>query len=188
VERIRVGVSRCLLGDAVRYDGGHKRDEVVCGVLARLFDLVPVCPEVAAGLGVPRPPLRLVEGGAGAIRVLGGEEGTWDATEVLAGHSRALVSRLAGVSGFVFKSRSPSCGLVGVPIFLADGSDAGLTGRGVFAQALREASPDLPLIEETALGDAMLLEEFIQGVREYSRRKEGDAEGGRAGFSAALRG
>lgn len=178
MERIRVGVSRCLLGDAVRYDGGHRRDEIVCGALARLFELVPACPEVAAGLGVPRPPVRLLDGGAGNIRVVGAEDGDWDVTEVLTDRSCALVFQLEDVSGFILKSRSPSCGVTGVSLFRSDGSGAGVATMGVFARALRQAFPDMPLIEETELGDAARLADFVQRVRDYHRRK--DAEGGGA--------
>ena len=166
---IRVGVSACLLGDAVRYDGGHKRAEVVCEVLARLFELVPVCPEVAAGLGVPRPPVRLVKMGEN-IRVVGAENDSLDVTESLIGQSRALVSRLDGVCGFVLKSRSPSCGVTGVPVFPGGGQGAGFAGMGVFVRVLRQTFPDLPLIEETELDDAVLLEDFVRRVREYHRR------------------
>ena len=180
MERIRVGVSRCLLGDAVRYDGGHRRDEIVCGALTRLFELVPVCPEVAAGLGVPRPPVRLVERGGGGIRVVGTEDDGLDVTEVLAGHSRALVSGLEGIGGFVLKSRSPSCGWVDVPVFHVDGNVAGFTAMGVFARALRQAFPDMPLIEETELNDAALLEDFVRQVRDYYRRKWVEAHDGGA--------
>jgi uncharacterized protein YbbK (DUF523 family) len=178
--KIQVGVSRCLLGDAVRYDGGHKRHEVVCDILGRLFDLAPVCPEIAAGLGAPRPPVRLVEGAGGVICVLGVEDENLDVTDVLIEQSRALVSRLEGVSGFVLKSRSPSCGLAGVPLFQADGNEAGFAGMGVFARALRQTFPDMPLIEETDLDDAALLEDFVQRVRDYHRRKAKDADGGGA--------
>ena len=171
MERIRVGVSHCLLGGAVRYDGGHRRHEIVCSVLARLFELVPVCPEVSAGLGVPRPPVRLVDGGSGNIRVLGAEDGGLDVTEVLAGRSLELVFTLAGVCGFVLKSRSPSCGAAGVPVFRRDGSDAGFAGSGVFARCLRQAYPGMPLIEEFELGDAARLADFVYLVRDYHGKR-----------------
>lgn len=161
--RIRVGVSTCLLGERVRYDGGHKHDRLVSETLARHVELVPFCPEVAIGLGVPRPPIRL-EGRSDAPRAVVIESGR-DVTAPLAEYGRRIGERAGGLSGYVFKSRSPSCGVEGVAIH--GGGAAG--GRGVYARALLAAQPLLPAEEEIALGDPQVLARFLVRVRAYHR-------------------
>lgn len=167
--RIRVGVSRCLLGDAVRYDGGHKRAEIVCEVLGRLFDLVPVCPEVAAGLGVPRTPVRLEEG-EDRVRVVGVGGGP-DVTGLLYGRSRELAAGLADLGGFVLKSRSPSCGVKGIPVFRPGGGEVAAFAAGMFAGILGRMYSEMPVVEESDLAEPRVLEDFVRRVRHYDRRR-----------------
>ena len=108
---IRVGISSCLLGEEVRYDGGHQKDPYITGVLARHFSWVPVCPELEVGMGVPREPIRLV-GAPDAPRLLGVTTGT-DHTERMGAFARRRVQELGrrGLSGYVLKRASPSCGM-----------------------------------------------------------------------------
>ncbi len=165
--RIRVGVSACLLGDEVRFDGGHKRDRYVTDTLGAYFEWVKVCPEAESGLGTPRPPVRLVQIGEG-LRVLGVRDASLDVTEVLEGFHGRVRDRLAGVRGFILKRASPSCGMERVKVFDERGVRVG-AGRGVFAEALMTAEPALPVEEEGRLLDARLRENFVTRVFAYDR-------------------
>ena len=131
MNRIRLAISSCLLGQEVRYDGGHKRDAYLVGTLGRYFEFVPVCPEVAIGLGVPRAPIRLV-GRPGTARAVGRQDPSLDVTAKLAAYGRKMGRALDDVSGYVLKSRSPSCGIERVPVY--DG-DKARPGRGIYADA-----------------------------------------------------
>jgi uncharacterized protein YbbK (DUF523 family) len=165
----RVGISRCLLGDDVRYDGGHKRDPTLLDVMRDAVEWVPVCPEVEVGMGVPREPIELVRGGCN-IRLLGVESGR-DWTDQMRTWARQRIAELDALSlaGFVLKARSPSCGIRDVPIHAA-GMAAG-TGRGMFAAMLAESLPDLPVEDEERLRDPDVRARFLAGVRAYARRK-----------------
>ena len=173
--RIRVGVSSCLLGAAVRYDGGHKRDAWIAGTLSRYFELVPVCPEVAIGLGTPRPPIRLVRTAAG-IRVQRVGDPHCDVTGPLRDYARSMAERLAGIGGYIFKQGSPSCGMAGVPVHGDEGTPAGWSA-GAYACALMAAMPLLPCEEESRLGDPDARARFIERVLVFDRWRKG-AEAG----------
>ena len=148
--RVRVGVSACLLGQGVRFDGGHKRDDVLTGALATFLDLVPVCPEVGIGMGVPRPPIRLV-GDSQQPRAVGVDDATPDVTEQLLSFARRHVSSLGDISGYILKRSSPSCGMAGVKVYDSKGTITDHKGVGIFARVLMEAKPLLPVVEETCL-------------------------------------
>lgn len=152
-ERVRVGISACLLGQGVRWDGGHKRAVHLADALGGRVEWIPVCPEVEVGMGVPRPPLHLVRGPEGT-RMLEVESGV-DQTQRVRAFSRRRVQEFAerSLSGFVLKARSPSCGV--------------RDGPGLFAEALLEALPDLPVEEEDGLRDAEVRERFIQRILSY---------------------
>jgi uncharacterized protein YbgA (DUF1722 family)/uncharacterized protein YbbK (DUF523 family) len=162
-EKIRLGVSSCLLGDEVRYDGGHKRDAFLVDTLGPFVEWVPVCPEVELGLGVPRPPIRLV-GNPGAPRLLA-EQGGEDLTARMRRWSAARVAELGGLGlhGYVLKRGSPSCGLFRVRVY-GDNGLPGAVGRGLFAAALTDALPLLPVEEEGRLTDPGIRESFIERV------------------------
>lgn len=164
--RLRIGVSACLLGEAVRYDGDSKRCPEV-QALARAFELVPVCPEVAIGLGVPRPPIQL-EGRPEAPRAIGVRERQLDVSEALLAFGTHIACTLHDLSGFVLKSRSPSCGVDSVPVHLPDGRTHA-HGRGLFARALMNALPLLPVEEEAALKDPERRDSFFERVFAYAR-------------------
>jgi uncharacterized protein YbbK (DUF523 family) len=165
--RIRIGVSSCLLGARVRYDGGDKFHAGVAA-LAREFALVPLCPEVAIGLGVPRPPIQVARVG-GALRVVGVADRGLDVTEAL--DRVAGDAALAGLDGYVFKSRSPSCGLQ-VPVFDEAGAVVG-DGQGRFAAGVRARFPGLPVAEEAALADPTAVAGFAARVRAHHARRCG---------------
>ena len=171
--RLRIGVSACLLGHSVRYDGGHKRHRVVTETLSRIFDMVAVCPEWEAGMGVPREPVELV-GDPEDPRMIGKRSGTdWTETMRQHGRQRAAEIEKLQVSGFILKQGSPSCGLNGVPV-QSGGVD--LTGRGLFAQTLAEALPLMPMEEEGRLDDAQLCETFVERVHAYRRWRDWTGE------------
>jgi uncharacterized protein YbgA (DUF1722 family)/uncharacterized protein YbbK (DUF523 family) len=165
---IRVGISTCLLGEPVRWDGGHKRDPYLTEVLGPYFEWVPVCPEVEAGMGIPRPPVRLVRVG-GELRMLGAEDGK-DWTRALKGYAAGRLRGLAaqGLCGYVLKKGSPSCGMERVKVYGAKGSPEE-SGRGLFAAALLQRFGSLPVEEEGRLHDARLREAWIERVFAYRR-------------------
>jgi len=179
--RIRIGVSACLLGEEVRYDGGHKLDVFLTEVLGRFVDWVPVCPEVEAGLGTPRPAMRLVRIGGGTepeVRLIAPATAA-DHTEPLQSWADRRVEQLAAadLDGYVLKSRSPSCGLEGVSLYPEDGGAPTLEGRGLFAEALLRRLPDLPVEEEGRLSEPRRLESFLDGVfQRYGRRVAADSD------------
>jgi uncharacterized protein YbbK (DUF523 family) len=170
----RVGISRCLLGDEVRYDGTHKRSTSVIA-LGPDVEWIPVCPEVEVGMGVPREAIQLVARGdgtrsAGERVSLTGVESSDDWTERMDRWARQRVAELTalGISGFVLKARSPSCGPDGVLVHHAD-RDPTATGRGLFAEALASAMPGLPIADEDSLADAVTRASFLLRVRDHQR-------------------
>lgn len=162
----RLGVSACLLGHAVRYDGADKKHPFILNVLSQQCELVAVCPEAGAGLGVPRPPVRLV-GDLHQARALGVDDPSLDVTVALLDYAHAQVNELSGLAGFIFKSRSPSCGLLDTPVFAAGATVTEMYGSGLFARTLVNAYPDLPVCDETMLDDADFVARFLERVRAY---------------------
>jgi uncharacterized protein YbgA (DUF1722 family)/uncharacterized protein YbbK (DUF523 family) len=165
---IRIGVSACLLGEKVRFDGGHKRDPFLVETFGRYVEWVPVCPEVELGLGTPRETLRLVRIG-NDTRLLMPKTGT-DHSEAMRAYAIRRLSELAkeDLSGYVLKKDSPSCGMERVRVFDAHGVPA-KSGRGLFAEALLQYFPNLPVEEEGRLTDPHLRENFIERVFAYAR-------------------
>jgi uncharacterized protein YbgA (DUF1722 family)/uncharacterized protein YbbK (DUF523 family) len=165
---VRVGISACLLGSEVRYDGGHKRDRFLVETLGGFVEWVPVCPEVEAGFGTPRPAMRLVDDG-GRLRLLTIDART-DLTSTMDRYARRRVEQLDGedLSGYVLKKNSPSCGLERVKVYTAAGMPL-RSGRGLFAQRLLERFPHLPVEEEGRLANPALRENFIERVFAYAR-------------------
>lgn len=165
---LRIGVSSCLLGNSVRYDGGHKRDLFLIDTLGKYVEWVPVCPEVELGLGIPRPTLRLLQDGD-TTRLQRVSDGT-DHTEAMRGFAQRRVRGLEGedLCGYVLKKDSPSCGMERVKVY-GKGTAPTRSGRGLFAQALLERFPSLPVEEEGRLHDPALRENFIERVFAYQR-------------------
>ena len=170
-QRLRVGVSSCLLGRAVRYDGGHKRDDFLTGVLGPFVEWVAVCPEVEIGLGTPRPTLRL-EGDAASPRLVMPSTGV-DYTGTMRRYAEKKVAALAraDLCGYVLKKNSPSCGMERVKVYWS-GGHASKKGSGIFAAVLRERLPALPVEEEGRLSDPVLRENFIERLFAARRLKE----------------
>ncbi|MEW6743631.1 MAG: DUF523 and DUF1722 domain-containing protein [Planctomycetota bacterium] len=165
---ILVGISSCLLGAKVRYDGGHKRDNYITDILGQHFTFISVCPELEVGMGVPREPVRLV-GRAEAPRMLGHKTGAdWTDSMNRYAARRVRQSDLAPICGYILKKDSPSCGMERVKVYNEEGMPSKL-GRGLFAQALMEHFPLLPIEEEGRLNDARLRENFIVRVFAFHR-------------------
>ena len=165
---IRIGISSCLLGEQVRFDGGHKHDRFLTNTLGQYFEWVPVCPEVELGLGVPRETIRLVQidGGIGLVMQKNGR----DLTEEMRDYARARVRQLAkeDLGGYVLKSDSPSCGMLRVRVYAPSGMPT-RNGTGFFARELLETYTDLPIEEEGRLSDPHLRENWIERVFAYRR-------------------
>ena len=174
MKTVRIGISSCLLGDEVRFDGGHKRDAPLLEAFAPHVEWVRVCPEVEIGMGVPREPVRLVQSG-GDLRMIAVHTGT-DHTEAMRAFAARRVQALAAMDlrGYVLKSDSPSCGLHGVKVFDVNGGDAEpiRRGTGLFAAALTSAFPDLPIAEERQLADPASRASFLDRVSAYDRASE----------------
>jgi uncharacterized protein YbgA (DUF1722 family)/uncharacterized protein YbbK (DUF523 family) len=165
---IRIGISSCLLGEAVRFDGGHKRNPFLTETLGRFVEWLPVCPEVECGLGTPRESMRLVRDEKG-VRLLTVRTKR-DLTEQLESYASARVEQLAGdeLCGYVVKKDSPSCGLARVKVY--DGHAMPTrNGRGLFTVRLLERFPALPVEEEGRLSDPDLRENFVERVFGYWR-------------------
>ena len=165
---IRVGISSCLLGAPVRFDGGHKRDPFLTETFGAFVEWVPVCPEVECGFGTPRESMRLVRGDTG-VRMLTVRTAV-DHTDRMAEYARRRVVALAadGLSGYVLKKDSPSCGVDRVRVYGAHGVPD-KSGRGLFAAHLVERFPSLPVEEEGRLSDPRLRENFVERVFAYWR-------------------
>lgn len=166
-DAVRVGVSSCLLGNSVRFDGGHKRSRFITDELAQHFEFVKFCPELAIGMGVPRQPIRLT-GDAGNPQVVGVKNPEFNVTQPLQAYSRKAALGMEGLDGFIFKKDSPSCGMARVKVY----NDTGMperTGTGVFAHAVMTENPLLPVEEEGRLNDPDLRDNFVMRVYVHAR-------------------
>lgn len=177
-ERIKIGISACLIGHEVRYDGGHKRDAYITNTLGQYFDFMPLCPEVGVGLGVPRPTMHLVRMGTD-IHAVDIKDASIDHTERLAGYLDKVTAQLAQVCGYILKKNSPSCGMERVKVYNLSRSNLPpeRDGTGIFAQTLRQRFPLLPVEEEGRLCDPVLRENFIGRVFVYHRWRGLEATG-----------
>lgn len=173
---IRIGISACLLGDQVRYDGGHKRLPFASDELSRHFDFVKICPEQAIGMGVPRPTIRLV-GDPENPRLIGSTDSSLDVTDKMTAFARDTAAKLNYISGYILCAKSPTCGMARVPVYSESGNGLGKVGVGLFAKQLMAAQPLLPVEENGRLNDVHLRENFVLRVVAYSRWQAMMAEG-----------
>ena len=166
-DKIKVGISSCLLGQEVRYNGGHKHSALCTRELSRYFEFVDSCPEVSVGLGVPRKPIRLV-GEPSQPRAVGVDDPNTDVTDALREYGEHRVEELDDLCGYIFIKGSPSCGLFRVKVYNEKGFPQEEMGRGIFARVLTDHNPLLPVEEAGRLQDAVLRENFITRVFAYS--------------------
>ncbi len=180
----RLGISACLLGQKVRYDGGHKRDFFLTELFGKFVEWVPICPEVEVGMGVPREPVRLV-GTTSDPRMIGEKSGK-DWTDAM---KRVAAQRIRDIaeqhlSGYIFKKHSPSCGMERVRLYDSKGL-AERHGRGLFAAAVIEHWPLLPVEEEGRLSNRRFRENYIERVFAYHRWQQ--ASSARKSVAALVR-
>jgi len=166
VSKILIGVSQCLLGDQVRYDGSHKHNRFLTDVLSQYVDYRPVCPEVAIGMGIPRKPIRLIARD-GQTRVQGVIDQGADFTEALSQQAELSSAALQGICGYVFMQNSPSCGVYRVKRYGVNGMPLDSQGRGAYAQRFIALNPLLPVEEAGRLNDLSLRDNFIARVFAY---------------------
>lgn len=164
---IKVGISACLLGEPVRFNGGHKESRLCSETLASHFEFVSVCPEVAIGLGTPRQPIRLV-GDPDHPRAVGSVHAELDVTDALTAYGQQVATELHDICGFVLMQKSPSCGMERVKVYQANGHPIEGGGSGLFAHALMQARPDLPIEEDGRLNDPVLRENFLTRIFAYA--------------------
>lgn len=171
MDTIKLGVSACLMGEEVRYDGGHKLDRFIRDTLGRYVTFVPVCPETECGLGVPREAMRLV-GELERPRLVTNKTGV-DHTDCMTAWAGNRLAELGkeDLCGFIFKSKSPSSGMLRVKVY-TDGGMPVQKGVGIFARAFIERFPDIPVEDEGRLHDPLLREHFIERIFLYRRLRD----------------
>lgn len=177
IERIKIGVSSCLLGNAVRFDSGHKKQKYLTDTLSRHFDFQTVCPEVAINLGIPRPPIRLVEmekGDHKVVHLVNSKDYKLDYTKQMQDFAEDYCTKyIDHLSGFILKNNSPSCGMERVKIYNeVTGHPRANPGSGVFAAELMRQYPNLPIEEEGRLNDDSLRDNFLMRVYIYHEWKK----------------
>lgn len=182
MQTIKVGISACLLGDEVRFDGGHKRSAFCANELERHVEFVKLCPEVGIGMSVPRPTIRLEARGDGTRAVVPktGE----DVTERLIGFAECATPHLQQISGYVLCAKSPSCGMERVKLYDPETGHARKEAVGIFAAQLQQRYPALPLEEDGRLNDPLLRENFVMRVFVYAGWKALGAEPSKAAVLA----
>ena len=166
LEKIKIGISSCLMGEKVRFDSGHKRNAYINGILANFFEFTTFCPEVEIGLSIPREPIRLVTLND-KVHCVGTRNPELDVTEDLYKSADEQQAWHRQLCGYILKKGSPSCGMERVRLYKGDVPDR--IGVGLYAERLMQNFPELPVEEEGRLEDPVLRENFIQRVYIYSR-------------------
>ena len=166
---LRIGVSSCLLGDLVRWDGSEYSLGKPQWLVDPSIELVSICPEVGIGMGVPRPPIRLL-GTTMAVWAVAVASPELDYTNSLTEYACQIASVLDSLDGYVFTENSPSCGVEGVKVFEEDGCSVNRTGRGIFASSVMRRYPEMPVSDARDLHDSEAADAFKQRVRQYRQR------------------
>jgi uncharacterized protein YbgA (DUF1722 family)/uncharacterized protein YbbK (DUF523 family) len=169
--RPRLGVSACLLGNPVRFDSGHKKNDFILSTLSNHIDFVTLCPELEAGFGMPRPIMQLRQQGKD-IRLVFSKDPANDVTDRLTNYAASKVNELGELDGFIFKKDSPSCGAFRVPVVIHKDGFRNRQGVGLFAKSFMARHPLIPVEEEGRLNDDSLCENFFERVYAYCRWKQ----------------
>lgn len=172
---IKVGVSSCVIGSEVRYDGGHKRSGFVSKKVANVFQLVPFCPEVGMGMPVPRPTIHLRDFSAGEgldIRLVDSKDGDIDHTNKMSTFFSQIQSKVEDLDGYIVAAKSPSCGMERIKVFTEKGDMLHRKGEGLFVSHLKQAFPHLPIEEDGRLNDQGLKENFFTRVIAHHQFKK----------------
>ncbi len=164
--KIKIAVSSCLLGEAVRYDGTDNHIEYITQQLAKEYTLISLCPEIAVGMGVPRPPIQLVDCG-GSIQVLGVDNPKNNMTNFLSEYGDTVIETYPDICGYIFKKNSPSCGTKNVKVLNTQG-EYNRNGQGIYAAAIMKALPLLPVIDEEACLNKKIRDTFLHAVAVYA--------------------
>lgn len=162
-EKLDIGISACLLGEKVRFDGGHKNLIFANQVLTKYANYHPICPEVGIGLPVPRPTIRLVEIDQ-AVSLVDSKTGQQDFTQRMRDFSQKKMPSMQGFNAFIVTSKSPSCGMERLKVYDQSGQQVHRNGVGIFTQTLMQNYPNLPIEEDGRLNDLPLRENFIERV------------------------
>lgn len=171
-DKPKIAVSGCLIGQEVRFDGGHKNNRYLSDILSEYFDFVPLCPEVAIGLGVPRPTIRLMkETPDGPIEAISNTDSENRYTNALRDYGRKVAPSLTDICGYVLKKDSPSCGMTRVKVYRPGDFPPERDGVGIYAAEILAAHPNLPVEEEGRLMDTRLRENFLERVFMFARWK-----------------
>lgn len=165
--KIHIGISQCLTNSIVRYDAKNKFNEKLISSLEDVFIIESICPEVESGMSVPRPAVNLVDL-SNKIKVLGRDDKFLDVTEQLVNYSKSKVLLLSHLSGYIFKARSPSCGVATTPIFNSMG-EVEYYSNGTFVDSLLSLYPNMPVIDDAEIGNEEIISTFIENVKMYSK-------------------
>jgi len=167
--KIKIAVSSCLLGEAVRYDGTDNHIEYITEQLANEYNLISLCPEMAVGMGVPRPPIQLVDDG-NSIQVLGVENSACNMTKPLMNYAEKVMKNNTDICGYIFKKNSPSCGTENVKVLNSQGQYE-MRGKGMYAAVIMKSLPLLPVIDEEDCMNKKVMDNFLFDVAVYSKNK-----------------
>lgn len=164
----KIGVSACLMGQPVRFDGGHKNNRFVMNECSKHFELHPVCPEAELGLGIPRPTIQLRKFGEN-IKLVYSKNPDTDLTQPMREFANSRIDAFTQLDGFIFKKDSPSCGMERVPVFDNATGMRQRNGIGIFAESFKQKHPNIPTEEEGRLGDINIRENFLERVYAHYR-------------------
>ena len=167
--KIKIAVSSCLLGEAVRYDGTDKHVEYITQQLAQEYTLISLCPEMAVGMGVPRPPIHLVNNG-NTVEALGIDNPSTNMTIPLAEYGTKVFVEHPDICGYIFKKNSPSCGTKNVKVFNTASGKYERQGQGIYAAAIMAALPELPVIDEENFLNKKMRDVFLINVEMYCKK------------------
>ncbi|WP_343988145.1 DUF523 and DUF1722 domain-containing protein [Kangiella japonica] len=171
MKKIPIAISSCLLGNKVRFDGGHKQSKYCLDTLNDWFEYQPICPEMGIGMPAPRPPIRLIDD-EGDIRVVQVDDQSFDVTDELKAYAENKLPELDDICGYIVIRNSPSCGMERVKVYHKNGNPAGKSDRGVYIKEIMKSRPELPVEEEGRLQDVKLRENFITRVFAYQDLKD----------------